>query len=104
MPVSNINWNALEKFSAATAYAQNVKNDPNGGGAVVVHLQNGLQLTCNYSQTDAPKSLTHFSFTRTDEEKNLNNATRDVRSPPAASWPSTRRSAPRWRPWPRSSA
>ena len=69
MPVSNINWNALEKFSAATAYAQNVKNDPNGGGAVVVHLQNGRQLTCNYSQTDAPKSLMHFSFTRTDEEK-----------------------------------
>ena len=78
MPVSNINWNALEKFSAATAYAQNVKNDPNGGGAVVVHLQNGRQLTCNYSQTDAPKSLTHFSFTRTDEEKNLNNATREA--------------------------
>ena len=78
MPVSNINWNALEKFSAATAYAQNVKNDPNGGGAVVVHLQNGRQLTCNYSQTDAPKSLMHFSFTRTDEEKNLNNATREA--------------------------
>ena len=76
MPITNINWNALSKLDAAVHYAQDVKNNPTGGGAVVIHLQNGDQLACNYSQTDAPKSLTCFAFTRTDDEKRLNNETR----------------------------
>lgn len=76
MPINNINWNALSKLDAAVHYAQDIKNNPQGGGAVVIHLQNGDQLACNYSQTDAPKSLTCFAFTRTDDEKRLNNETR----------------------------
>ena len=76
MPINNINWNALSKLDAAVHYAQDIKNNPNGGGAVVIHLQNGDELACNYSQTDAPKSLTCFAFTRTDDEKRLNNETR----------------------------
>lgn len=78
MAITNINWNALEKFNAAAGYAQNVKDHPEGGGSTVVHLADGTKFTCNYSQTDAPKSLTCFSFTRTDEEKRLNDATRSV--------------------------
>ena len=76
MAITNINWNVLGKFNTAAAYAQQIKDNPNGGGATVVHLKNGRTLTCDYSRTDAPKSLTHFSFTRTDEEKRLNNDTR----------------------------
>lgn len=76
MPINNINWNALSKLDDAVRYAQDVKNNPTGGGAVVIHLQNGNQLACNYSRTDAPKSLTCFAFTRTDDEKRLNNETR----------------------------
>ena len=78
MAITNINWNALGKFNTAAAYAQQVKDRPNGGGATVVHLKNGRTLTCDYSRTDAPKSLTRFSFTRTNEEKRLNNETRDA--------------------------
>ena len=78
MPVNNINWNALSKLDTAIHYAQDIKDAPNGGGNIVIHLQNGDELDCNYSQTDAPKSLTCFSFTRTDEEKQLNNETRAV--------------------------
>ena len=74
----NINFNAYDKLTAAFQYALQVKNHPNGGGDTVVHLQGGEELTCNYSPTDAPKSLMYFSFTRTDEQKALNNATRDV--------------------------
>ena len=76
MPITNINWNALNKLNEAFTYAQSAKNAPNGGGDVVVLLQNGERLACNYSKTDAPKSLTCFAFTRTDEEKRLNNETR----------------------------
>ena len=76
--MSNINLNAYDKLHAAFDYALQVKNHPNGGGGIVVHLQNGDELTCNYSQTDAPRSFTSFSFTRTNEQKDLNNDTRAV--------------------------
>ncbi len=78
MAINNINWNALDKLNAAVTYAQDLKNHPQGGGHVVVHLQSGDELACDYSRTDAPKSLTSFAFSRTDEEKRLNNTTRDV--------------------------
>ena len=76
--MSNINLNAYDKLTTAFGYAQELKNHPNGGGHVVVHLQSGDELVCDYSTTDAPKSLTSFAFSRTDEEKRLNNVTRDV--------------------------
>ena len=76
MAINNINWNALDKFNGAATYAQDIKNNPRGGGGIVVYLQNGQELTCEYSKTDAPKDLLHFSFTRTDQEVQLNNETR----------------------------
>ena len=76
MAINNINWNALDKFNGAATYAQDLKNNPRGGGDVVVYLQNGDELDCQYSQTDAPKSLTCFSFSRTNDEIRKNNETR----------------------------
>ena len=76
MAINNINWNALDKFNGAATYAQQLKNAPNGGGDIVVYLQNGDELDCKYSETDAPKSLTCFSFSRTNEEITKNNETR----------------------------
>ena len=32
MPISNINWNALERFNMAAEYAQQAKDHPDGGG------------------------------------------------------------------------
>ena len=76
MPVTNINRAALEKFYAATSYAQQIKDDPTArGGDSVVHLQNGSTLTCNYSETDAPRGLFRPG-SRKQEQKDLNNATR----------------------------
>ena len=76
MPVTNINRAALEKFYAATNYAQQTKDDPTArGGDTVVHLQNGDTLTCNYSKTDAPRGLFRPG-SRTQDQKDLNNATR----------------------------
>ena len=74
----NIDFNAYGKLHDAFDYARQLKNHPNGGGDTVVHLQNGEALVCNYSPTDVPKSLMYFSFTRTDEQKALNDATREV--------------------------
>ena len=76
--MSNINLAALAKLNSAATFAQSINDNPNGGGDVVIHLQNGDELTCNYSKTDAPKRMSHFLFSRTNEEKQLNNMTRDT--------------------------
>ena len=76
--MSNINLNALDKFNAAASYAQDIHDNPTGGGDVVIHLQNGEELACNYSQTDAPRSMKHFLFLRSGGEKRLNDETRAV--------------------------
>lgn len=76
--MSSINLGALVKFNAAADYAQSIHDNPTGGEDVVIHLQDGKELVCNYSQTDAPRSLSHFLFLRNDSEKRLNDDTRAV--------------------------
>ncbi len=73
-----INLSALNKFNAAASYAQEIHDNPTGGDDVVIHLQNGEELACNYSQTDAPRSMKHFLFLRSGDEKQLNDETRAV--------------------------
>ena len=76
--MSNINFNAYDKLSAAVGFAQQIKNDRTArGGDSVVHLQGGNALTCNYSAADAPRGLFRPS-SRGQDKKDLNNATRDV--------------------------
>ena len=78
MPVTSINRAALEKFYAATTYAQQIKDEPTArGGDSVVHLQNGDTLICNYSETDAPRGLFRPG-SRRQNQKDLNNATRAI--------------------------
>ena len=56
--MSNINFNAYDKLSAAVGFAQRIKNDRTArGGDSVVHLQGGNALACNYSAADAPRGL-----------------------------------------------
>lgn len=74
----NIDFNAYDKLNAAIGYAQQVRNDSPRGSNTVVHLQNGAALACSYSREDAPRSFTHFIFSRTRDQKALNNATREV--------------------------
>ena len=76
--MSNINLSALDKFNAAASYARDIHDNPTGGGDVVIHLQNGEELACNYSKTDAPRSMKHFLFLRSGGEKRLNDETRAV--------------------------
>ena len=74
----NINFNAYDKLNAAFGFAQQLKNDPAArGGDSVVHLQGGNALTCNYSEADAPRGLFNMA-SRTQDKKDLNNATRNV--------------------------
>lgn len=74
--MSEINFAALDKFRAAANYAQAIDNNPTGGGSVVIHLHDGEKLKCDYSRTDTPRSLSHFMFLRSGDEKRLNNETR----------------------------
>ena len=76
--MSNINIEAYNKLSAAFTYAQQVKNNPEArGGDSVVRLQGGGALTCNYSTADAPRGLFNLAA-RSQDQKDLNNATRAV--------------------------
>ena len=76
--MSNINFDAYNKLSTAFGFAQQIKNDRTArGGDSVVHLQDGNQLTCNYSAADAPRGLFRPG-SRDQGKKDLNNATRAV--------------------------
>ena len=76
MAINNINWTALNTLNGVINNACAICNEQNATDDAVMHLTNGAELTCSYSQTDAPKSLTHFMFSRNEEQKSLNNQTR----------------------------
>ncbi len=76
MAINNINWTALNTLNGVINNACAICNEQNATDDAVMHLTNGEELTCSYSQADAPKSLTHFMFSRNEEQKSLNNQTR----------------------------
>ena len=78
MAISNINWDALNRLNDTFGEACRIGNAQPTGGDTVLRLQNGEQLTCAFSADDAPKSLTRFMFTRTDEQVQRNNDTREI--------------------------
>jgi hypothetical protein len=66
------------RLSAAFTYAHVLKGDPQAsGGASVVRLQDGAQISCSYSTKDAPRGLFNPS-SRSADEMAKNNATRTV--------------------------
>ena len=78
MAIGNINWDALSKLNETFGEASRIGNERQTGGDTVLRLQNGEQLTCAFSEDDAPKSITHFMFSRNDEQVQRNNATREI--------------------------
>ena len=78
MAINNINWNALSKLNETFGEACRIGNERPTGDDTVLRLQNGEQLTCAFSADDAPKSITHFMFSRNDEQVQRNNATREL--------------------------
>ena len=76
MAINNINWTALNTLNGVINNALDICNEQNATEDAVMHLTNGDELKCSFSRADAPKSLTHFMFTRTDEQVRLNNDTR----------------------------
>ncbi|MBQ7651867.1 MAG: hypothetical protein IJS15_12960 [Victivallales bacterium] len=76
MPENNVNLDALNKLNIAFRYAEAAKNA--GSEKAVLYLENGQKLKCRYSQDDAPKDILHFRRTRTENQKQLNNETREI--------------------------
>ncbi len=76
MAINNINWTALNTLNGVINDALDICNEQHATEDAVMHLTNGDELKCSFSRADAPKSLTHFMFTRTDEQVRLNNDTR----------------------------
>ena len=76
MPENNVNLDALNKLNIAFRYAEAAKNG--GSEKAVLYLENGEKLKCRFSPDDAPKDILHFRRTRTENQKQLNNETREL--------------------------